>query len=167
MPIVTGLNFAGRTEEAINLYRDVLDAEVLFLLRFRDCPDKSLMHPGMEDMIFHATFRIDGTEFKASDVGYSEGTETPDFSGFSFVLSPDSVEKAKRIFAALSDGGEVVIPFGESPFTAWYGIVIDKVGVTWKLNIEHDASDKNRIADRRCGRSPVTFWCFVAEESWW
>ena len=138
MPVVTGLNFAGRTEEALNLYRDVLDAEILFLMRFRDCPDKSFMKPGMEEMIFHATFRIDGTDFKASDVGYSEETPSPDFVGFSLVLSPDSVEKAKQIFAALSSGGQVIIPFAESSFTAWYGIVIDKVGVTWKVNIEND-----------------------------
>ena len=32
MAIVTGLNFVGRTEEALNLYRDVLDAEILFLM---------------------------------------------------------------------------------------------------------------------------------------
>ena len=138
MAVVTGLNFLGRTEEALNLYRDVLDAEILFLMRFRDCPDKSLFQPGMEELIFHATFRIDGTEFKASDVEDSEGVSSPDFAGFSLVLSPRSVEKAKQIFAALSNGGQVIIPFAESSFTAWYGIVIDKVGVTWKLNIEND-----------------------------
>ena len=137
MAIVTGLNFVGRTEEALNLYRDVLDAEILFLMRFRDCPDKSLMEPGMEEMIFHATFRIDGTEFKASDVGYSEDAELPEFQGFSLVLCPTSVETAKRIFAALSVGGEVIIPFGKSTFTAWYGIVVVKIGVTWKINIEN------------------------------
>ena len=112
MAVVTGLNFVGRTEEALNLYRDVLEAEILFLMRFRDCPDKSLMEPGMEEMIFHATFRIDGTEFKASDVGYSEDADMPELQGFSLVLQPTSVEKAMRIFAALSVGGEVIIPFG-------------------------------------------------------
>lgn len=95
------------------------------------------MRPGMEEMIFHATFRIDGTDFKASDVGYSEDSK-PDFGGFSFVLNPRSVEKAKQIFAALSDGGQVIVPFAESTFTAWYGIVVDKLGVTWKINIENE-----------------------------
>ena len=136
MSVVTTLNFVGRTEEAINFYRAALDAETLFLMRFRDCPDKSHMKPGMEEMIFHATFRIDGTEFKASDVGYSKDTSTPDFAGFSLVLSPESVERAKQIFAALSEGGQVIIPLAESSFTAWYGIVIDRVGVSWKINVE-------------------------------
>ena len=138
MPVVTTLSFAGRTEEALNLYRDVLDAETLFLMRFRDCPDKSFMQPGMEEMIFHATFRIDGTDFKASDVGYSEDTSMPDFMGFSLALSADSVEKAKQIFAALSNGGKVIIPLAESSFTAWYGIVIDSVGVSWKITVREN-----------------------------
>ncbi len=135
MQVVTTLNFAGRTEEALNLYREALDAETLFLMRFRDCPDKSHMQPGMEEMIFHATFRIDGTDFMASDVGYSEGTSTPDFSGFSLALSPESIERAQQIFAALSNGGQVILPLAESSFTAWYGIVIDSVGVSWKINV--------------------------------
>lgn len=59
MTIVTTLNFAGRTEEALAFYRDVLDAETLFLMRFRESP-----------LIFHATFRIDGSDFMASDVGF-------------------------------------------------------------------------------------------------
>ena len=135
MPIVTTLNFVGRTEEALTLYREALDAETLFLMRFRDCPDKSFMQPGMEEMIFHATFRIDGTEFMASDVGYSKDTCTPFFSGFSLALNPESIDRAKQIFAALSDGGRVIIPLAESSFTGWYGIVVDSLGVSWKINV--------------------------------
>jgi PhnB protein len=133
MPVITTLNFAGRTEEALNLYREALDAEILFLMRCRDCPDKSHMKPGMEEMIFHATFRIDSTDFMASDVGYSEDTSPPEFAGFALALNPESVERARQIFAALSNGGRVIIPLAESSFTAWYGIVIDSVGVSWKI----------------------------------
>ena len=133
MPIVTTLSFAGRTEEALNLYRDALGAKPLFLMRFRDCPDKSLMRPGMEDMIFHATFRIEGTDFMASDVGYSEDAGTLDFSGFSLALRLESIGRAKQSFAALSNGGKVLIPLAESTFTSWYGIVTDRLGVSWKI----------------------------------
>ena len=136
MAVVTTLNFCGRTEEAINLYREALGAEILFLLRFCDCPDKSFMQPGMEQMIFHATFRIDGTEFMASDVGYSdEGATASAFSGFSLAINAVSIERARAIFAALSEGGRVIIPLAESSFTGWYGIVVDRIGVSWKINV--------------------------------
>lgn len=136
MPIITTLNFEGRTEEALNFYNEVLDAETVFLMRFRDSPDQSHSEEGMEDMIFHATFRIDGTEFMASDVGYSKIASPPPFAGFSFALRLETIDRAKQIFSALSLDGQVVIPLAESAFTSWYGIVIDRFGISWKINVD-------------------------------
>ena len=62
MPVVTTLNLAGQTEAALRHYQDALGAETLFLMRFRDSPDQSHTLPGMEDLIFHATFRVLETE---------------------------------------------------------------------------------------------------------
>ena len=61
MNVQTSLNFYGRTEEAIQFYSRAIGAETLFLLRFRDRPDKAPVPPGLEDKIFHATFRIGST----------------------------------------------------------------------------------------------------------
>jgi PhnB protein len=135
MSVVTSLGLCGHTEAALQHYQEALDAEILYLMRFRDSPDQSHTEPGMEDLVFHATFRIQGTVFTASDVGY-EGTHSkPVFDGFSLELQLDSADVAKRMFDALSDQGQVVIPFSRSKFTLWYGIVIDRFGVSWKLNV--------------------------------
>ena len=69
MSVITTLSFDGPTEEALSFYRESLGAETVFLMRFRGSPDQSHTKPGMEDLIFHATFRIDCTELMASDVG--------------------------------------------------------------------------------------------------
>ncbi|WP_146529705.1 VOC family protein [Novipirellula artificiosorum] len=138
MATITTLGFAGRTEEALEHYHDALDAETVFLMRFRDSPDQSHMKPGMEDMIFHATFRIDGTEFMASDVGYLDGEPAAVFAGFSLALRLKSLDHAKRVFDALADGGQTLIPLAKSAFTAWYGIVIDRFGVSWKISVDQD-----------------------------
>ncbi len=138
MPIITTLSFEGRTEEALDFYREVLDAETIFLMRFRDCPDPALWQPGMEDMIFHATFRIEGTEFMASDVGYAKDANPAPFVGFSLALPLESVDRAKRIFSALSADGQIMVPLAESTFTSWYGIVVDRFGVSWKINVSLD-----------------------------
>jgi PhnB protein len=140
MSVVTSLSFRGQTQAALQYYENVLDAEILFLMRFRDSPDQSHTRPGMEDLIFHATFRILGTVFTASDVGYEDANSKqvfskPMFVGFSLCLQIDSPDVGKRMFDALSDQGQVVIPFAESKFTAWYGIVVDRFGVSWKLNV--------------------------------
>ena len=138
MPVITTLNFAGRTEEALSFYTQALNAETVFLLRFRDCPDPRCRQVGQEDLIFHATFRIAGTQFMASDVGaaYAETATAPvSFAGFALALQLDSIQRARPIFAALSEGGLIVIPLAESAFTGWYGLVVDRFGVSWKLNV--------------------------------
>jgi len=103
-------------------------------MRFKECPDKSFIKPGSENLIFHATFRIYGTELKASDVGYDEH-DGPQFEGFAILLNPPTVEKGKATFDSLANMGQIVVPFAESTFTGWYGIVKDKFGLTWKLNV--------------------------------
>ncbi|MEP1229804.1 MAG: VOC family protein [Litorimonas sp.] len=134
MSAVLTLSFLGQTEAALDFYQEVLGCEILYLMRFRECPDKSFVKPDNEDLIFHATFSIYGTEFKASDVGYDEA-DGPQFEGFAILLNPSSVEQGQVTFGLLAKQGQVVIPFSESTFTGWYGIVKDKFGLTWKLNI--------------------------------
>lgn len=142
MPVITTLNFCGRTEEALTLYQDTLDAQTIYFVRFRDSPDQSHMHPGMEDLVFHATFRIEGTTFMASDVGFSETCCTPDFSGFALALTFESIDRAKALFDRLGNDGEVVVPLSQSAFTSWYGIVVDRMGISWKFNVdEHTERD--------------------------
>ncbi len=136
MSLVTTLNFCGRTEEAVAFYREALDAEVDFLMRFSESPMPASAWEGGGDLIFHATFRIADTVLMASDVGHVPGAAVVPFSGFALALRLSSVEQAQRWFANLSVGGEVVIPLARSEFTSWYGIVIDRFGVSWKLNVD-------------------------------
>ena len=138
MSVVTTLGFAGRTEEALDYYRDKLNAETVFLMRFRDSPDQSHTKSGMEDLIFHATFRIDGTVFMASDVGYMDADSAAVFAGFSLLLRLDSTDRARRVFDALADSGKVLIPLAQSALTSWYGIVIDRFGISWKITVDEN-----------------------------
>lgn len=135
MPVVTTLNLLGQTEAALRHYQEALGAEIIFVMRFGESPDQSHTRPGMEHLIFHATFRILGTFIMASDVGYEDSQSKPSFGGFSLALQFDSPDVAKIAFAALSEQGQIVVPLAESKFTSWYGIVIDRFGVSWKLNV--------------------------------
>ena len=139
MSVVTTLNLMGHTEAALRHYQDALGAEILFMMRFRESPDPSHTRPGMDDLIFHATFRVLDTVIMASDVGYEDSDSKPTFAGFSLALQIDSPDVGNRAFAALADQGQVVVPFAKSKFTSWYGIVIDRFGVSWKLNVSADS----------------------------
>lgn len=133
MNVQTTLNFFGRTEEALKFYQHTIDAEVLFLMRFRECPDKSAIQPGTEDKIFHATFRVGSTTLMASDAGCFDGQAETSFDGFSLAIRLDSPKDAERIFKALCDGGKIVLPMASTFFAPRYGIVTDKFGLSWKV----------------------------------
>lgn len=140
MNVTTTLNFGGRTLEAVEFYRAALDAELVFLNRFRDGPAQEGVGPEYDDKVLHATFRIGETTLMASDVGCDslrneDGCKTP-FRGFSLAVRTDSLEKAKRFFAALSDGGVVQVPPGTTFFAAYYTVVVDRFGVSWKIIVE-------------------------------
>lgn len=135
MSVVTTLNFGGRTEEAVQHYQAVLDAEVMMLMRFRECPDPSFKRPGLEDKIFHATIRIGLTELMASDVGCDDPKLETGFSGFAFAVRAGSIEDAERYFAGLSEHGRVIVPLSETFFATRYGIVNDRFGVSWKITM--------------------------------
>jgi PhnB protein len=109
MNVQTTLNFYGRAEEALNFYSRTIEAETLFMMRFRDRPDRAPVKQGMEEKIFHTTFRIGDTPIMASDCG-CENSQTETFGAFSLAIRVESPEKAERFFAALSDGGRILIP---------------------------------------------------------
>jgi PhnB protein len=134
--VQTTLNFYGRTEEAVKFYCRAIEAETLFMMRFRDCPDPSQWRPGMEAKIFHATFRIGSTEIMASDCGCEKSPTETTFAGFSLALRVGDPEKAERFFGALSDGGKVQIALRKTFFAERYGIVIDRFGISWKIMVE-------------------------------
>jgi PhnB protein len=136
MNVQTTLNFYGRTEEAVKFYGNSIEAETLFMMRFRDCPDPSQSRPGMEEKIFHATFRIGFTEIMASDCGCEKPPTETTFAGFSLALRVQTPKKAERFFAALSDGGQIQMPLLKTFFATRYGIVIDRFGISWKIMVE-------------------------------
>ncbi len=130
MTVQTYLFYSGRCEEAVRLYEEVFPAEVLFLVRYKDGPPE-LMPEGGENLIFHATLRIGDTVLNCSDSFDATG-----FSGFALLTHVDTIAKAKRIFTSLKEGGRVRVPLAGSPWAARYGIVEDRFGIVWKLQVD-------------------------------
>jgi PhnB protein len=141
MNVQTTLNFYGRTEEAVKFYCRTIEAETLFMMRFRDCPDPSQLRPGLEEKIFHATFRIGSTEISASDCGCEKLPTETAFAGFSLLLRVETPEKAERFFTALSDGGQIQTHLLKTFFAERYGIVVDRFGISWKIMVASKAQD--------------------------
>ena len=126
------LFFDGRCEEAIEFYRSTLGAEVAMLSRFKDCPDPNACAPGTEDKVMHASLRIGDATLMASD-GRCQGK--PAFEGFSLSLTVRDEAEAERLFASLSDGGQVQMPLAKTFFSPRFGMLADQFGVSWMVYV--------------------------------
>ena len=80
----------------------------------------------------HANLRIGGTTVLASD-GRCVGQ--PNFQGFALSLTPADDAEAKRLFSALSEGGQVQMPLGKTFFASSFGMLADRFGVSWMVYV--------------------------------
>src|SRR5262249_44121858 len=121
-----------------------IEAEPLFMLRFRDRPDHAPVKPGTEDKIFHATFRVGSTQIMASDCGCENSPTNTAFAGFSLAIRVETPQQAERFFAALADRGQTQIPLVETFFANRHEIVIDRFGVSGKIIAESRNQDQEK-----------------------
>ncbi len=133
MQIQPYLFFDGRCQEAIDFYRHALGAEAGMVMHFKDSPDPGSVPPGGADKVMHAAVRIGETVVFMSD-GMCQGS--PAFKGFSLSLAPADDAEAERVFAALSDGGNVTMPLTKTFFASSFGMVSDRFGVGWMVVVE-------------------------------
>jgi PhnB protein len=130
------LFFEGRCEAAVEFYRQALGAEVQMMMRYRDSPEPpppGMVPPGCEDRIMHVELSIGENRLMASD-GSCSGQ--PAFQGFSLSLNLTRQAEAERLFNALADGGEVQMPLGPTFWSPCFGMVTDRFGVAWMVNME-------------------------------
>jgi len=132
MKVEPYLFFDGRCDEALAFYKKALRAEVLAVHRFKDAPDPSMRPPGMDDKVMHASFNIGETMLMASD-GYAKGQ--PTFKGFALSLNAADEAEARRLFGALSEGGQVQMPLGKTFWSPAFGMVEDRFGISWMVQV--------------------------------
>jgi len=133
MQVQPYLFFDGRCEEALEFYRRALRAEVTMLMRFKDSPEPQppgMIPPGSENKVMHASMRIGETTVNASD---GECGGKPSFEGFALSLDAANEAEADKLFAALSEGGQVKLPLTKTFFSPRFGMVADRFGITWMV----------------------------------
>lgn len=129
------LMFSGRCEEALNFYQRAVDAQPVMVMRFKDSPEPPQMPlpPHWGEKVMHCGFMVGQTLVMASD-GMS--TEKLDFSGVSLSITADDETQARRQFEALSAGGKVFMPMGQTFWSPCFGMCTDPFGVNWMVGID-------------------------------
>ena len=127
------LFFSGQCEEAFQAYQAILGGEITLMLRHAGTPAACNVPPEWHNKIMHACLDVGGRKLMGSDA--PPGFARPS-GGFSIQVAADSVAEAERIFAALAEGGEVTMPFGETFWSAGFGMLTDRFGVPWMVDRE-------------------------------
>ena len=122
------LMFEGDAEKAMDFYASLFpDSEILAIERYR------AGEQGREGTVKRATFRVAGQTVLCIDsFVHHDFTFTPAFSLF---VECDSAEEIAALFAALSEGGKILMPLGAYGFSRQFGWTNDRFGVSWQLNL--------------------------------
>ena len=131
------LNFEGKTEEAFTFYKSIFGGDFSSLVRFREMPIPGVTVPEEDlDKIMHVSLPI-GTEcvLMGTDTLPSLKQKLTEGNNINLSIHPDTDEEADRIFAGLSEGGEVEMPMGVQMWGDYYGMLRDKFGIPWMVNV--------------------------------
>ena len=125
------LSFKDNAREAMEFYKTVFGGK-LTMSTFKEF--NASQDPSEDNKIMHSTLEADnGIEFMASDtpnsMEYTVGTN------YSMSLSGDNEAELRGYFEKLSVGGTITMRLDSAPWGDTFGMVIDRFGVPWLVNI--------------------------------
>ena len=128
MKMNTYVNFAGKCADAFRFYERHLGGKVGMMMTHGEAPEPSRVNPAQKDAVLHARISIGGTELMGADIPSAEPMRSAYLS-----LGVESDAEAERVFAALSDGGEVFMPMQETFFATRFAQLRDRFGINWMI----------------------------------
>ena len=136
------LNFRGNTRQAMEFYRSVFGGK-LEIATFKDYQASS--DPSEDDLVMHSILRTEGgMTIMAADVpnrmDYQPG------SNFSLSLSGDDEQQLRDYYLKLKDGGAETMPLAKAAWGDTFGMLTDRYGISWLVNISQAASRQDTRA---------------------
>ncbi len=137
MTLNTYVNFAGTCAEAFRYYEHHLGGRVSMMMTHDQAPDQTRVDPNWTGAVLHARIRIGDTELLGADIPGAE----PLRSAY-LTLRVDSDREAERLYAALGDGGRVLMAMDETFFASRFAQVQDRFGINWMILHERPMSSQ-------------------------
>jgi PhnB protein len=124
----TYLNFGGNCAEAFRFYEQHLGGKIGMMMTHGQSPGPSPVGPEWSNKVLHARITIGDTELMGADIPNYQPMRSVYIS-----LGVDSDGEADRIFAALTEGGQVYMPMQETFFATRFAQLRDKFGTSWMI----------------------------------
>jgi PhnB protein len=130
MQLHTYLNYGGNCEEAFKFYEKHLNGTITMMMRHGEQPGGDKVPSDWTNAILHARMNLGGTELLGADI--PPDRFQPIRSAY-LSLTLGSDDEADRVFALLSDGGQIFMPMQETFFASRFAMLRDKFGTSWLL----------------------------------
>ena len=128
MQLHTYLNYGGNCEQAFRFYEQHLGGKITMLMRHGEQPTPSGAPPEWNGKVLHARMDLGGTELLGADIPGHEPMRSAYLS-----LTVNSDAEAERIYALLSEGGQLFMPMQETFFASRFAMLRDRFGTSWML----------------------------------
>jgi PhnB protein len=122
------INYKGNCQKAFRFYEQHLGGKIIMMSSFRDMPGAAHIPEDKKDDILHAQIEIGGAVVMGADIPDAEPMRSAYLS-----LSLQSAEEAERIYALLSEGGEIFMKMEPTFFASRFAMLRDKFGTSWML----------------------------------
>ena len=130
MKLYTYLNYGGNCGQAFEFYAEHLGGRIAMLTRHGDQPGSEKVPPEWRNAVLHARIELGDTIVLGADI--PPDRFQPMRSAYLSLLV-DSDDDAARIYALLSDGGEIFMPLAETFFAHRFAMLRDRFGTSWML----------------------------------
>ena len=125
------LHFNGNAREAFSFYKDVFGGE-LSLMTWGESPLPDRPDDPPPEGIMHGRLTFGNSGIMFSDIPDAMYAKP---QGFRISISANDAAEARRVFTALAEGGETVMPFQETFWSPGFGMVDDRFGTPWMVNV--------------------------------
>ncbi|WP_105122261.1 VOC family protein [Streptococcus suis] len=124
-PIIPHLWYDTEAKEAVAFYVDLFGGKLDWTYTITDTPsgDSDLIQFQLGDMTLAAISA--GPYFKLNE-------------SMSLMVNVASKDEVTRLYQALSEGGRILMPLGEYPFSPYYVWLEDRFGLSWQLSYAPD-----------------------------
>ncbi|MEA2693625.1 MAG: PhnB protein [Acidobacteriota bacterium] len=122
------LNYNGSCEEAFRFYEQHLGGKIIMMMRHKEQPNPSNVPAGWQEAILHARIEFGSTALMGADMPTAE----PMRSAY-LTLTFDSDGETERIYALLSEGGQIFMKMEETFFATRFAMLRDRFGTSWML----------------------------------
>ncbi len=130
MKLLTYLNYGGNCEQAFRFYEQHLGGKITMMMSHGQAPNATDVAPDWKNAILHARIDIGETELMGADVP-PERFQPMRSVYLSLIVG--SIDEAERIYALLSDGGQIFMPMEETFFAFRFAMLRDKFGTSWMI----------------------------------